>query len=438
MTLPQRLNTLLVLSLLTVFSACQWGGDGTDEEEVIIDEGGNDSDINIDIDTEAGDIFDTESTLYEFTLINFIQDELAEKNSRYRLYFNNFAGAESSVNPDDDEDQSNNDLGLSQSSWVEDLFIETYEIRWLDISNPYNSPASHYALIRPHQSLHIEGDNSGELGPEIHSRNFPLIEAIKDNIFEHHLGASFIWDLNGLGDRNKKEDLSLDKFEDYEIYADTPLLKHASIWGDGERFSEGAKLYSGIKKINSERIVVESLLDNGNYSMSAASFDGTGQVINDIPTTYDNAGTSRLLFTYTLNFIDQHEIYLSFNAANSTAFYHLDSSSSAIASSSYSIDNNLNSLSLNTQNLTSLPTAGTSQSDLLEQLSLTSFFNLAVVGPYADANSAIKFYVAKHFIASTPDNSAKQKPVFYFNPQAYEDIQTQFFEWRDDLLNNAY
>ena len=430
------LISLLSFSLL----ACQWGGDGTDEENegTIIDDGANDDSINVDIDTEAGDIFDNEPSLHAFSMLNFNQDISVEKNSRYALYFDNFIKASSTEKPKDKEDQSANNLPLSQTSWVEELFSESYTIQWLDLSTPYNNPGTHYALIRPHQTLHVTGDKSGLLGTSVNSRNFPLIEAIKDNIFEHHLGATFIWDLNGLGDINKKENLHLDKFEDYEVYAGYPLLEKSTIWGDGQRFSDGAMLYSGIKKVNTERIVVESLISDGSYTIAAASFDGTGKTMNDIPIDYNNAGSIRLNFSYTLDFIQEHSVFLSFDAGTSNVYYHKESGSAAIAYSSYTIDSTLNLMKIDTQNLHSLPTAGTEQSDLLDQLNLTPYFSLAIVGPYADENGAEKFYFAKHFIESTPDNSALQKPVFYFNQQAYDDIQSQFFDWRDELLNDAY
>ena len=430
--------TLAVLSLLITFSlsACQWGSSQTDEE--VIDGGSNsDSDVNINISTEAGDIFDSENSLHSFNLISFQQDVINEKNSRYSLYFDSLAQASSSVEPDEDEDQSSNDLTANQLNWWEEIYSESYSLNWLSISSPYNNPNSNYALLRPHQTLALSGDSIGQLNNTIYSRNYPLVEAIKDNIFEHHLGMTFIWDLDGLDPIKKEVNLSGDDFSDYESHEGFDLLSQASIWGESEKFSDGAKFYSGIKKINTERVVIESQLSSNSYSIEAASFDASGKALTDIPNDYDNAGTERLSYVYTLNFIDVHSLHFSFDVATQRAFYHVDSSSAAIASSSYTIDTSQNLLSLDTQNLTSLA-ANTTQANLLSQLQLTPFFNIAFVGPFTDENNAENFYFAKHFIASNDTNSILQTPYFFFNDIAYNDIQERFMAWRTELLDDAY
>ncbi len=439
-----RFYLTLILRMICIgaicfsLSACQWGGQGTDDDENTIDGDTLDTNVNIDINTEAGDIFSIENNLYEFTLLRFNQDINNEKNSHYSLFFDQFQNAESSVAPDDDEDQSSNDVSLSQTTWNEELFSESYNIEWLNISSPYNIPGSNYALTRSYQTLQLTGINEGQLSTIVNSRNYPLIEAIRSNIFEYQLGATFIWDLDGLGDINKKEDLNLDKFSDYETYDGRPLLENASIWGDNERFSNGALLYSGIKQVNAERVVVESLLNNSEYTIAAASFDGTGKTINDIPADYDIAGGSKVSFSYTLDFINEYTVYLSFDANTSRAFYHESESGDAIASSPYSVNNAQSLLTLDAQNLTAEPTAGTLQAELLEQLNLTAFFNPAIVGPFKDENNAERYYYAKHFIAATDENRPLQQPVFYFNGQAFEDIKAQFINWRDEILDDAY
>ncbi|NRA43263.1 MAG: hypothetical protein HRU21_13320, partial [Pseudomonadales bacterium] len=274
--------------------------------------------------------------------------------------------------------------------------------------------------------------NNAQLAQAISVRNAPLYEAIEDDIVERQLGVSFVWDLDGTENTQKRVDLSNDQFEDYQNYRDYEVLPNAEIWGDNQRFSEGSSLFSGIKRINQAKSVVEASLSNGRYSFDLQKINDGSVSLEDIPLIYSLVNNQRLAYVYTLNYINQFTLFISFDQTRAY-FYRSPIDTEAVASVSYAVDVAAATITVNTDELSL---------ENRDALQLSPHFKPIITGPFlsddidlSNGNSDAYYYTGKAYY--TAEKSAVS-PIFLFNPSAKQDIETQFLRWREEIYDDFF
>ncbi len=441
-TQTQSLGILACLAFALTLSACQLGS--SSEEEESTDSGDNEN-VTEDSENPAYEILEAEGGLASFSILDFYQDSSDLAQDRMELFFLSFgqASTDNEIDNDDDADQTQNDIPVSREVWNE----QKDALAWKTISNPFDDTLSPYNQFRPYRE--VTTDENSQLilsSSSSNSKNKPLYEAIEGEILEHQLAASYVWDMSVDTDSSldKEYDLNNDRFDDYETLETYSVLPNSSIWGDNEKFSTGAKLFVGFKRINRNVSSVESTWDSSAFTFNNVRLSVQSEALSDIPNRYLQSGTARLSFPYTLELVDSHEVFIDFDPASSTAYLYSssDQSSDAIASAPYSTDISNKAINIDIQNLTGqLSNAGKTQLELLEALSLTSNFNLAVIGPYASEDTsgeAEYFYLAKAYV--TPNETQKKllTPFFMFNGSAQSDIQEQFEAFREEEHDDFY
>jgi len=441
----------LLLGSFTL-SACQIGhnseSDDSSNNNGDTDPSTPNNDIDVDIGEEANKILEEQGGLYQFTLTSFDLNNTDDnvRDDTVALYFNSYLPADTNTPPDEDDKtaQTDNDLYYEERLWSES---DPGNLQWKVDRFPFEGQHSPYNKTRPYRV--IVGDT---LSLALNVQNKPIYEAIDDELVERHLGATFVFDLNGFGDIKKHYELHNDNFDKYTSLESSSggrsfnLLEHASVWGDNNAFNEGAELFTGIRKVNNDIIVVESTLNNDNYDFTQVGFDSGTTDINTLPDNYSNGIQSPIAFHFTNNYIEAYSLYVSFDSGSQTAYLHSDASSDAIASTSYSIENNLY-IEIDIQQLSATANnANPSASllDLQQSLNLSSDYNIAITGPFLSDNEDLqvgdanaKYYFAKRYLQSESEtNIDLQQPVFFFNGQAQSDIEAQFLTWRQEQYDN--
>jgi hypothetical protein len=395
---------LLVLSGFLLLTACH---DDDDEED-------KDA-LNPYVDTPANPFLVQEGSLHLFKIDTFFQDLADIDNDIMVLTFDNFTPASTNIEPDEDEDKTLNDLGWTQTSWDEDTTA------WLQVSSP-KSTAIHQ---KTRQYRILTADN---LSAAHTTLNQPIYEAIKKNVYERQLAATFVWDLGNYTD-DMGDDVSGEEIADYESFYGFELLEHASIWGDGLFFSNGATIYGATRSVAADTLVIESV-DNGSSFSLAPTKLGAG--IGDIETALDAypQGVARLEYRFTVDYSTNSIVYISFDTSNDLAYIYTSSSGSTNFSVPYTIHT--------TPSYVELDTASLDDSQRFILNGLQPYFNPIIAGPYtADGTTSSEitdkaYYYGKHYIKTNEASRLTLKPLFFLDPTATSDVQNAFKTWRQE------
>ena len=156
---PKPLFCVLVFFSLLTLNACKSSEDTNDEE--------------VSVGRPAKEILATEGTLHVLSLREFTINTLADDDVMV-LNMDNFAPSQTDIEPEDDEDQTLNDVKYSRDNWAD------ASISWVTNGNPLLELP--YNQTRPYRVLE---DGKFIPSPEGHL-NKPVFETIDDNIFERH------------------------------------------------------------------------------------------------------------------------------------------------------------------------------------------------------------------------------------------------------------
>ena len=411
--IPTRHRWLLVLVLGSVLSACNGGSDDEEDDDVSVAR-------------PANEILLEEGSLHRFHMRSFYRDSVDIDNDIMILDFDNFRPAASNVEPDEDDDQTLNDLPYSKDSWNETT------VSWASISNPLLADST-FQKIRSWRVL-----SNNNLWAPVQRLNQPIYETIDENVFERQLATRFVWDFGGYGDIRTDLDLSGDAIEDYQTLYGFDFLPYAQIWAesggwvsDGDfdfRFSEGATVYGASRSVASDTLVVESVDNNGEFDLALTRF---GQGLADIDTAlaaYPHAG-ARLAYRFTVDYSQHHIIYLSFDTALKTVRLYSDNSGgSHIAETAYNEHPENSYIEIDTSALDS--------ADRI-LLGLPAYFHPIITGPFTSDGSISAdisqkaYYYGKRYIRTDELNRLALTPYFFMNNTAKEDIKRAFREWRE-------
>jgi hypothetical protein len=381
------------------------------------DEEDTDSDkLNPYVDTPANPILTAEGSLHLFDISSFIQDPLNVDNDIMVLTFNNFTPATSNDEPDEDENDTLNDLGWTQNDWNEDA-----PTNWLTISSPASSTL--YQKTRQYRVL-----EDGLLSAAITTLNRPVYEAIDKNIYERQLGAVFVWDFGNYTDE-AGEDVSGEDMIDYENFYNFDLLDHVSIWAENAVFSSGAKIYGATRSIAADTLTVESVENNGNFSLSYTKF-GTGQPdLESAIAIYPQYGT-RMEYRFTVDYATHSTVYITFDTATDMAYLWQTQGGSVVFSAPYTLHSNPSYLEIDTASL--------AEDERIILGGIPAYFNPVIIGPYTEDGTASNnladksYFYGKHYIKTNAVNRLNLSPIFFFNPIAKTDIQNTFKAWREE------
>lgn len=366
------------------------------------------------VDTPANPILAAEGSLHLFTFSTFTEDIADIRNDLMVLSFDNFTPSSSNIEPDKDEDKTQNDLGWTQTSWDEDT------VKWLSIE----SPKSSIVFNKPRQ-YRVLKDN--ELSAPTTTLNQPIYEAIDENVYERQLAATFVWDLGNYTDE-AGDDVSGDKIADYESFYGFALLQHAAIWAENLYFSNGATIYGATRSVAADTLVIEGVDDNGIFTLSKTRF-GTG--LPDIETALQAypQGSSRLEYRFTVDYATHSKIYMSFDTSNNKAYIYNTPSGTVYFEVPYIINTLDSYIELDTSIL--------SESERIILGGLPTYFNPIIAGPYTDDGSFSSditdksYFYGKHYVKTNEINRLKLSPIFFLNPTAKSDVENAFKNWRD-------
>lgn len=388
---------LLGISATLAVTGCN-SGDETDDDQ------------SVDVGKPANDILVEEGSLHIFRVQDFYQDNDDIDNDIMILTIDNFAPSSSTVEPDEDEDQTLNDLPYTQQSWKED------NISWASNSNPlldskYQKPRS-YRVLK---------DNVLQAAPA-GTLNKPVYETIDDNVFERQLGASFVWDFGNYGDNKSKQDVSNKKLEDYDTLYGYSVLPHISVWSDldgqtAPRFSEGAVIYAASRSVAYDAVVVEAVINGNDFDLAPTRIAAGSADLTAALALYPYGG-SRLAYQFTVDYDKHYTVYMNFDTVLGKArLYDTSGGSTPVAEADLTLHADKPYAEIDTMALTS-------GERLL--LNLPSYFNPVIIGPFDGA-----YFYGKHYVRTNETNRLLLEPVFFLNPEAKSDVEDVFKAWRN-------
>lgn len=375
------------------------------------------------VENPAYNLLVSTGALYTFTFSSLIEDSNDIRNDIMVLNFDNFTPPSTNIEPRPDDVQTTNDLGWKQSAWDEANRI------WAVPSSPKSS--SPYNKVRQYRLLNADTNN---LDAAITTLNNPTYEAINKNIYERQLGAVFVWDF-GNYTQSKGENVSNKKMTDYETFYGFSLLPNVNKWGVtytthlNRRFSTNAIIYGATYSVAKDTLTVESVYDNGSYSLTKTKF-GTGEADIETALLSYPQGSSRLEYGFTLNYTQNNKIYMSFDTASNIAYLYPTSTSSVEFSVPYTLHSNPDYVEINTSSLT--------ESGRIILNNLPTYFYPIITGPFTENGSLSSdpsqksFFYGKHYVKTDALSRLKLQPVFMFNPTAKADIENAFKQWRLD------
>ena len=394
-------------ALLLIFCLILGGCDNNDED---------DDSISSTFGEPAHPILEAEGSLHVFSLINFI-DLTDVDDDIMTLQIENFTPATDTTEPDEDaDDQTTNDLGFSVYNWDESNLVN-----WVTDSAPLVND-SIYQLNRPYR-LFTNGDT---LSAPINTLNQPIYEAIDDEVYERQLGVSFLWSMSD----TEGEDIEGDDLDQYLTISINgrawPVLEQADVWASDsdDVFSEGSRLYSGVRIVTSDVYQIESVSQvDGSFSLDSVGFDFGVSSLTAMTANYQ---TTSLEYQYTLDYSTHRTIYIRFNpTTNEATVSSTDGSSDSTAN--YTVHSHY--LEIDTSSL--------DQTDL-DTLGLPRYFNPIIVGPFTVSGSTSSdsadngYFYGKRYITSTTELAAQLEPIIFFNSTAINDIQQDFSDWRTE------
>lgn len=391
--MPKHLIIFLLI-ICTVISACKRRDLDEDDSKVKTKE-------------PARDILAEHSSLHPFMLDELIYDKNMDiRDEKMEARFINFRPSATDEEPDDDDDPTPNWLKYSEDFWDES------HRAWGEISSPLQQGA--YSKTRPYQLI-----VDGQLQAPVSSKhNRPIYENIEENIFERHLGVSFVWDFGSYGKVKTDRDISHDYIDQLETLYGFPLLEQVKTWSNidyqSPRFSEGAQVLAATRSVAYHSYVIESLSFNNTFSLKPTELPHSDSNLENTLANY-TSNSSLLQYRFIIDYINEYEIYLQFDLNSDEALLY-DADKQLIERTNLLWNNDRTLLEINTQALSH---------NVLEKLHLEPYFNPIVAGPFNG-----KYVYGKYYPKTDKYNRELLKPMFFFNSTAKNDIKRVIKDWR--------
>ena len=260
--------------------------------------------------TPAYDVLSLEGNFFTFT-VNVFDNDAA--NPIMNISINRFSAPGDNELPDDDEDQTSNDMSIARNTWNENNPSALSELRW-----PGFITIDDLALNRTREyRFLVNGILNSPVAAQ--NNNKPLYEAIDDNIFEQQLivnntpQISFVWNILD----EDGEDVSGKNIADYETYQGISFLEYANStpddWAnitDYDEFDNGSILYTAQRLVNHEVIVVEAVNDSNSFSLAPTEFGENEADLTAAMDLYDNTlSSNKLEYRFTVDYLNHHSIF---------------------------------------------------------------------------------------------------------------------------------